>query len=109
MALCGGPTTTVTPGQVHVTPSAEGMPGAEMIETLLNWAQMVALWGSLGALFAGAAMYGLAVPVRRRIPRVALVDASRSGTSVSSATVSVMGRRALIGGDAVRVGRCVSG
>jgi hypothetical protein len=52
--------TTVTPGQVHVTPTAEGMPGAELVQTLLNWAQMVALWGSLGALFAGAAMYGLA-------------------------------------------------
>lgn len=55
------PTSTV-PGGVEITvnPSAEGMPGAELIQQLLGWAQMVALWGSLGALFAGAAMYGLA-------------------------------------------------
>lgn len=45
---------------VSVTPSSEGMPGAELIQQLLNWAQMVALWGSLGALLAGAAIYGLA-------------------------------------------------
>lgn len=45
---------------VSVEPTAEGMPGAELIQTLLNWSQMVALWGSLGALLVGAAMYGLA-------------------------------------------------
>lgn len=47
-------------GGVHVTPSSEGMPGADLIQQLLNWAQMVALWGSLGALLAGATIYGLA-------------------------------------------------
>ena len=47
-------------GGVHVTPSSEGMPGADLIQQILNWAQMVALWGSLGALLAGAAIYGLA-------------------------------------------------
>lgn len=47
-------------GGVHVTPSSQGMPGADLIQQLLNWAQMVALWGSLGALLAGAAIYGLA-------------------------------------------------
>lgn len=47
-------------GGVQVTPSSAGMPGAELIQQLLNWAQMVALWGSLGALLAGAAIYGLA-------------------------------------------------
>lgn len=46
--------------QVQVDPSSDGMPGAELIQKLLNWAQMLALWGSLGALLAGAAMYGLA-------------------------------------------------
>lgn len=46
--------------QVHVDPGSEGMPGAELIQQLLNWAQMLALWGSLGALLIGAAMYGLA-------------------------------------------------
>lgn len=45
---------------VSVTPSAAGMPGAALIQQLLNWAQMVALWGSLGAILVGAAMYGLA-------------------------------------------------
>lgn len=46
--------------QVHVDPSSRGMPGAGLIQRLLNWAQMVALWGSLGALLVGSAMYGLA-------------------------------------------------
>ena len=46
--------------QVHVEPSSDGMPGAELIQQLLSWAQMTALWGSLAALLVGAAMYGLA-------------------------------------------------
>ncbi len=46
--------------QVSVEPSSSGMPGADLIQQLLNWGQMIALWGSLGALLAGAAMYGLA-------------------------------------------------
>lgn len=46
--------------QVTVSPDSSGMPGAELIQRLLNWSQMVALWGSLGALLVGAAMYGLA-------------------------------------------------
>ena len=45
---------------VDANASAEGMPGAELIQQLLDWAQMLALWGSLGALLVGAAMYGLA-------------------------------------------------
>jgi hypothetical protein len=47
-------------GQVDVNPTSAGMPGAALIQQLLNWAQMLALWGSLGALLIGAAMYGLA-------------------------------------------------
>lgn len=46
--------------QVSVNPNSDGMPGADLIQRLLNWAQMLALWGSLGALLIGAAMYGLA-------------------------------------------------
>lgn len=46
--------------QVEVDPDSTGMPGAELIQKLLNWSQMLALWGSLGALLVGAAMYGLA-------------------------------------------------
>ncbi|MDZ7734498.1 MAG: hypothetical protein U5R31_16745 [Acidimicrobiia bacterium] len=45
---------------MSVSPSSEGMPGADLVQQLLNWGQMVALWGSLGALLVGAAMYGLA-------------------------------------------------
>ncbi len=46
--------------QVSVTPDSAGMPGAELVQKLLNWSQMAALWGSLAALLVGAAMYGLA-------------------------------------------------
>jgi len=46
--------------QVNVTPSTEGMPAAALVQKLLNWTQMFALWGSLGAVLVGAAMYGLA-------------------------------------------------
>jgi len=45
---------------VNVNPSSSGMPGAALIQQLLNWTQMVALWGSLAALLVGAAIYGLA-------------------------------------------------
>ena len=56
------PPTTTGPGGsgVSVTPTADGMPGADLVQTLLNWTQMVALWGSLAALLVGAAIYGLA-------------------------------------------------
>lgn len=46
--------------QVQVNPSSSGMPGAQLVQQLLDWSQMVALWGSLAALLVGAAMYGLA-------------------------------------------------
>lgn len=46
--------------QVTVQPDSAGMPGADLIQKLLNWSQMAALWGSLGAILVGAAMYGLA-------------------------------------------------
>jgi hypothetical protein len=45
---------------VSATPDATGMPGGALIQQLLNWAQMLALWGSLGAILVGAATYGLA-------------------------------------------------
>ena len=54
------PTTVQESGGVEVSPSSEGMPGADLIQQILDWTQMVALWGSLGALLAGAAIYGLA-------------------------------------------------
>ena len=46
--------------QVEVSPDSSGMPGAQLIQQMLNWTQMIALWGSLAALLVGAAMYGLA-------------------------------------------------
>ena len=45
---------------VEVSPDASGMPGAELVQRLLNWSQMAALWGSVAAILVGAAMYGLA-------------------------------------------------
>lgn len=44
---------------VDATPDASGMPGGALIQQLLNWSQMLALWGSLAAILVGAAMYGL--------------------------------------------------
>ena len=38
--------------QVTVTPSTDGMPGGDLVQRLLNWGQMVALWGSLAAILA---------------------------------------------------------
>lgn len=46
--------------QVNVSPNSSGMPGADLVQKLLNWSQMIALWGSLAALLVGAALYGLA-------------------------------------------------
>lgn len=46
-------------GQVSVTPDASGMPGGTLVQKLLNWGQMIALWGSLAAILIGAAIAGL--------------------------------------------------
>ncbi|HET7487951.1 MAG TPA: hypothetical protein VFJ85_08485 [Acidimicrobiales bacterium] len=46
--------------QVSVNPTTAGMPGGPLVQRLLDWTLMVALWGSLGAVLVGAAMYGLA-------------------------------------------------
>jgi hypothetical protein len=46
--------------QVSVSPTAAGMPGAELIQQLLNWLSQVALWGSLASVLLGGAIYGLA-------------------------------------------------
>jgi hypothetical protein len=45
--------------QVTVDPNASGMPGAGLMQQLLNWLSQVALWGSLASVLAGAAIYGL--------------------------------------------------
>lgn len=54
------PDTTEPAAVVTVDATSDGLPGADLIQRLLDWAQMIALWGSLGALLVGAAMYGLA-------------------------------------------------
>ncbi len=46
--------------QVDVTPTSDGMPGAELAQQMLGWLSQVALWGSLASILAGAAVYGLA-------------------------------------------------
>lgn len=46
--------------QVDATPSADGMPGAELLQQMLNWLSQIALWGSLASILLGAALYGLA-------------------------------------------------
>jgi hypothetical protein len=60
VALSGWLRESAVPQQeVQVDPSAADLPGAEFIQQLLDWAGMAALWGSLGAILAGAAVYGL--------------------------------------------------
>jgi hypothetical protein len=46
-------------GDVSVDPTTSGLPGAKFLQTVLDWAAQLALWGSLGALLAGAAIYGM--------------------------------------------------
>ena len=42
---------------VSVNPTTDGMPGASLIQQILNWLAQVALWGSLGSILAGAGMF----------------------------------------------------
>ncbi len=44
---------------VDATPSSAGLPGAELIQKMLNWLNQIALWGSLASILVGAAIYGL--------------------------------------------------
>lgn len=45
--------------QVEVTPTAEGLPGGAMAQTLINWAGQFGLWGSLLSILVGAAIWGV--------------------------------------------------
>ncbi len=45
--------------QVDANPTAAGMPGAELLQQMLDWLSQVALWGSLASILLGAALYGL--------------------------------------------------
>jgi hypothetical protein len=44
---------------VNVEPTTDGMPGADLIQQILNWLAQAALWGSLGAILAGAGLFWL--------------------------------------------------
>ncbi len=35
------------------------MPGADLVQQLVNWLGQIALWGSLASILLGAAIYGL--------------------------------------------------
>ena len=45
--------------QVDANPSAAGMPGAQLLQQMLDWLSQIALWGSLASILLGAALYGL--------------------------------------------------
>lgn len=45
---------------VTVNPSTDGLPGAHLLQQMLNWLDQIALWGSLASILLGAAIYGLA-------------------------------------------------
>lgn len=51
---------STTLGQVSVTPTSDGMPGAALFQRMLGWLSQLALWGSLASILAGAAVYGIA-------------------------------------------------
>ena len=53
-------TLVVVLADVSVRPSTAGMPGAALIQQLLDWLAQLALWGSLASILAGAAVYGIA-------------------------------------------------
>lgn len=45
--------------QVNVSPTSQGMPGADLVRQMLGWLDQLALWGSLASILIGAAVYGL--------------------------------------------------
>ena len=45
--------------QVKSDPTSAGMPGADLVQQLVNWLGQIALWGSLASILLGAAIYGL--------------------------------------------------
>lgn len=45
--------------QVDANPTSAGMPGAALLQQMLDWLSQVALWGSLASILLGAALYGL--------------------------------------------------
>ncbi len=46
-------------GQVTVSPSTAGMPGANFLQQLLGWVAQISLWGCLLSILGGGAYWGL--------------------------------------------------
>ena len=44
---------------VDANPTAKGLPGAGFVQRLIDWIAQIGLWGSLGTILIGAAMFGL--------------------------------------------------
>jgi len=51
---------SVVLAQVNVTPSSSGLPGAQLIQEMIDWLGQIALWGRWRASCWGPAIYGLA-------------------------------------------------
>jgi hypothetical protein len=45
---------------VDANPTSDGLPGAGFLQRLIDWTAQIGLWGSLGSILIGAAMFGLA-------------------------------------------------
>ncbi len=65
--------------QVSADPSADGLPGADFIQRLLDWAGMVGLFLGLGSLLVGGGLWAVA---------------QHSGNQYGAST----GRKAVLGG-----------
>jgi hypothetical protein len=50
---------TLYADNVTMSPTSSGAPGAQFIQTAINWLGQYALWASLAAVLIGAATYGL--------------------------------------------------
>jgi len=44
---------------VNANPSSNGLPGAGFVQRLIDWIAQIGLWGSLGTILVGAAMFGM--------------------------------------------------
>lgn len=44
---------------VDANPTAKGLPGAGFIQRIIDWTAQIGLWGSLGTILVGAAMFGV--------------------------------------------------
>ena len=44
---------------VDANPTAKGLPGASFKQRLIDWIAQIGLWGSLGTILVGAAMFGV--------------------------------------------------